>query len=343
MPTQQVTNRETDPESGPTLFESTAWRRVIEKTYGFTFHRACLEQNETESSAQLLFATTESDLRPRAVSLPFADYVDTDSLEPETYRQLAREVKESFPATPLVLKTSYPHDTTGLGNCVRRAYCHRVDTASQDTVMNNLTSSYRNKVRQAKRADVSAERKTSEGAIMHTFYELHRALRFEKFGKVPQPKSFFRAIYEEFVSKGKGFVMSAQRNGETIAALVALEHEEVVYYKFSASAKEHLEYRPNNLLTYELLQYAAEREFSAVDLGLSGAGKSYRGLRKFKESFGGQPFPITYFRVDPPGHDEAKENELDDLLGQLTETVVEQRLDAEDTDAVSEILYPYCA
>ena len=47
--------------------------------------------------------------------------------------------------------------------------------------------------------------------------------------------------------------------------------------------------------------------------------------------------------MDPPGHDEAKENELDDLLGQLTETVVEQRLDAEATDAVSEILYPYFA
>jgi CelD/BcsL family acetyltransferase involved in cellulose biosynthesis len=205
-----------------------------------------------------------------------------------------------------------------------------------------MRSSFQRGVRKAKREGVTTERATTPAA-MSTFYELHRSLRFGKFGKIPQPRRFFREIRKSFLDRDQGFVLQARRKGVVIGALVALRHRDMLYYKFGASAEDALEHRPNNLLFHDLLHHAVDEDLRAVDLGYSGAGESYSGLRRFKESFGGERHPITTFRVTPPGHDSTEEDELDDVLHRLTETVVEQQLDTEATDAFSEILYPYFA
>jgi hypothetical protein len=342
MPIESLDSQATDVEEIPwlsasTLFESAAWRRVIKQTYGFSFYHA-----HDGVSASLPFAVTKSQLRPRVVSLPFSDYVTTDSLGPATYRDLTETVREAHPGHPLVLKTTFPHDTEGLGAVTRKSYYHRVPTPSHEEVDGNMKSSFRNKMRQARRANVRVERTTSAEA-MGGFYDLHRSLRFGKFGKIPQPRRFFREIRREFLLNENGFVMQATRGGEVIAALVALRHRDVLYYKFSASAKKHLEHRPNNLLMHALLHHAVEQDLEAVDLGLSGAGPSYKGLRRFKESLGGQPRPVTRFRLDPPNYDDAAERELNNLLGNLSEAVVDHELDVEATDAFSERLYPFFA
>jgi hypothetical protein len=345
MPIEQITGEEASSDPARTLFESDAWRQVIKQTYDFTFYRAYERDGSGragEETVSLPFATTDSDLRARAVSLPFSDYVRTDGIDLSTYRSLAEVIRSAYPKSPLIFKTTYPHDVEAIGSILEKGYYHTVPTGSHEEVDQNMRSSFQRGVRKAKRKGVTIQRATTPEA-MSVFYDLHRSLRFGKFGKIPQPRQFFSEIRRAFLEDEQGFVLQALRQETVIGALVALQHRGVLYYKFGASEEDALEYRPNNLLFHNLLHHAVDEGLRAVDLGFSGVGESYRGLRRFKESFGGERRPIVTFRMDPPGHDEAKENELDDLLGQLTETVVEQRLDAEATDAVSEILYPYFA
>jgi len=336
MPVESLPDDNSTP--APSLFESNAWRRVLERTYGLSFHQAHRDGIE----ATLPFATTTSALRARAVSLPFSDYVVTEETEPSVYHTLVEEVRAAYPSVPLVVKTTYPHDIDSLGSTDQKGFYHRVPTPSHDRVDDNMRSSFQRGVRKAKREDVTTDWATGPEALS-AFYDLHRSLRFGKFGKIPQPRRLFREIRRAFFEEDRGFVMQARRHGTVIGALVALYHRDTLYYKFGASAKEALDHRPNNLLFHDLLHHGVDAEVKAVDLGYSGAGPSYQGLRRFKESFGGRRQPITTFRFDPPDHDPEAEAELDEFLGDLTDTIVDQGLDEEATDAFSELIYPYFA
>jgi hypothetical protein len=332
------------PPPAASLFASIRWRQVLDATYDLSFYQAVLPEDEARDgyAPALPVATFNRDLAPRVVGLPFSDYLDTDGCDVSSFRTLINEVRAAFPARPLVVKTTFPHDTEGLGAVDRRAVRHRVPTPSHEGVDEAMRSSFQRNVRQARRAGVSTTRAQSLEAV-GTFYDLHRRLRFGKFNKIPQPRRFFDAIHDAFFATDNGFVLQALRNDTVIGSLVVLRHRDVLYYKFGASAREALEHRPNNLLFYDLLHYAVDAGAVAVDLGLSGAGPSYEGLRFFKESFGGQPSPVTCFRTNPPGYDDSAEQELNDLLGAVTHAVAEHNLGADATDDISQALYPYFA
>jgi hypothetical protein len=328
------------------LFESEEWLRVLDETYDLSFHQATLPDDAVspadEPAPSLVFATSNSAIRPRVISLPFSDYVDTASIPVDAYRGLVGLIQEVYPSRPLIVKTTYPHDTENVGAIDRTALYHRVPTSSHEAVDDGMRSSFQRGVRKARREDVNTERSRSEEALS-AFYQLHKSLRFGKFGKIPQPKRFFQAIRRRFLEADRGFLLQATRHGRVIASALVLQHEDVLYYKFGASAKDALDHRPNNILFHDLMHHSVDAGCTCVDLGLSGTGDAYEGLRRFKESFGGVPRPVTRFRIDPPGYDAAAEEELNELLGSLTDVVVDHDLDDDVTDAISSLAYPYFA
>ena len=101
--------------------------------------------------------------------------------------------------------------------------------------------------------------------------------------------------------------------------------------------------RPNNLIFDTLIGYAQQHQFKAIDLGLSGAGASYEGLVRFKESMGGVRKDMTYFRMVPPGYDGQAEKEFKQLLSSLTQVIVDQEPEVAATDRFSTLLYPFFA
>ena len=128
------------------------------------------------------------------------------------------------------------------------------------------------------------------------FYRLHEHLRVYKFKKLPQPLRFFNAIYEEMIKQGKGFLLEAWNKNNLIASWLILSHYETLYYKMGASDPNHLHLRPNDLLFRSLMQYGSDHGFKTIDLGFSGASKSYEGLIRFKSKEGGDKTPI--YRVE---------------------------------------------
>lgn len=319
------------------LFQSAAWHDVLRAAYGFevTF----VDDDEGRSLPLVL---TERALAPRVVSLPFSDYVDTHAWSPDAFADLLGRVRERFPAHPLIVKTTFAPGELPLGEVTREACVHRVDTSDGTGLEEPMRSSFLRGVRKAERAGIALRRSQTREALQR-FYQLHAALRLRKFGSIPQPRRFFDAVYDGFLETGRGFILEAAYEEQTVASLIALKAGGLLYYKFGASDADHLDLRPNNLLFHRLVHLAHEEGCAALDLGLSGSGAAYDGLRRFKASFGGRPHPITWFRVDPPGYDRAREREFFSLLSGLTDALVEHAADPATLEAVSNQIYPYFA
>ena len=179
---------------------------------------------------------------------------------------------------------------------------------------------------------------------MADFYRLYNGLRMAKFNSIPQPFGFFENIFNDLIARGRGngFLVEAVFEKKVVASIVVLEYKQLLYYKFGASDEEYLDLRPNNLIFDELIRYAQENGFREVDLGLSGAGDSYKGLVRFKESMGGVGHDITYYKKGK-SVDEVKNKALGQWLGSLTDEIITAKPDLDTVSRFSNLIYPLFA
>lgn len=316
------------------LFYATPWLRVLANTYGYHFRTAI----DRATDQFIIFTVVEHFVGSKVVSLPFSDYTE---LDPEAGARLLPAIQEQYPTLPVVLKTTLP-EAPALGEPVRRAYYHRINTQEAGLAHQNLSSSFKRGVKKARRDGVSVTLRRDEAA-MQTFYAMYHQLRMRKFTSIPQPYAFFQEVFREFMAQDRGFIVQADYQNQAIASIIVLQHLDILYYKFGCSSEAALEVRPNNLIFDTLIRYAEEHRFRGIDLGLSGTGSSYEGLVRFKESMGGVRNDITYFRTLPPGYDGRTEENFRQLLSSLTQVIVDQDLDVATTDQFSKLLYPYFA
>ena len=342
-------------ERSETLFCSPTWIRVLYKTYGFK----CYAAIDDKKDICIPLVLVDNPMGKKLTSLPFSDYTDINTDTPEKYRDIIAKVEVEYPDVPLILKTigsagnpgnADPTDDTDhswgfhealWGESIRTAYYHRVATSTGTKIRQAQSNSFKRNVAKAKNTGLTVGIKKDIIALLD-FYRLYTDLRMNKFNSIPQPFAFFETIFDEFIDKGKGFLVEAVYEKKTVASVVVLEHKQILYYKFGASDEEHLDLRPNNLIFDELIRYAQKKGFQEVDLGLSGTGDSYKGLVRFKESMGGVASPITYFNkgdLDPKNKNEA----LGQWLTSLTDEIVLARPDLETVSRFSGLIYPLFA
>ena len=251
-------------------------------------------------------------------------------------------MKAKFPDTPILLKTVGNIETKDehfvFGKVTRNALYHRIAINPDTPAADVQSSSFRRNVRKAKKTGVKIEIKRDILALTD-FYAMYHELRLNKFGSIPQPFGFFETIFKEFLEKEKGFLVEASYEKSPIASILVLQYDAILYYKFGASTEASLDLRPNNLIFDALITYAQTNGFKAIDLGLSGTGDSYMGLVRFKESMGGVPTPITYYRLSNGYKYSERDAAVKKWLGSLTETIVSQNLEPSSTSALSETIY----
>ena len=130
---------------------------------------------------------------------------------------------------------------------------------------------------------------------MQTFYRLHCQTR-RGHGLPPQPARFFESIARHLLGSGKGILATAWSGEKAVASAVLLHHGRHAIYKFGASDEASRHLRPNNLLMWELIQWAALRGFTKLDLGRTSLGNA--GLRRFKLGLGAREEKVEYFKYD---------------------------------------------
>jgi len=279
------------------LFNSKAWLAVVTKTYNLDFKTVL----NSEKNFILPFSEIDNDFFTSVKSIPFSDYTLFEGNEgslSEALQLLLKEFSNHYIETSVVSM-----DTPKVDNfsTTKYGYLIQVDIKKWKE-SRDWKEAYERNIRNALNYGLSVRINKNYDGISG-FYLLHENLRINKFKKLPQPFRFFNAIYNEFIVKDKGFFLEAWNKDILIASWFILIHNHVLYYKFGASHPDYLHLRPNDLLFRSLMQYGSDNHFKTIDLGFSGATKSYEGLIRFKKKEGGIQIPIYRIERYPKNFD----------------------------------------
>ncbi|MCB0340275.1 MAG: GNAT family N-acetyltransferase, partial [Bdellovibrionales bacterium] len=342
VPLSQLRGQSHDSTLTTSLFSSPAWLDALSAEYGFEFSVLYHGDNVFEG---LYFVSIDDLAGKRVISLPFSDYV-LSSLAPPLLAQGLNYLRLQFPAHSIIYKSADMREFGKLlgsnWSSTRQAVYHRVSIDDEEIMWNRLSESFQRGVKKAKKSNVTVNHLLNEHSL-EDFYKLYCALRLEKFHSIPQPFSFFKKILDRFSLDNSASILVASVEQKPVAVLFVLFYGEVAYYKFGASDGLYLNHRPNNLLFWELLCSLRERGVTELDLGLSGGGDSYAGLRKFKESMGGNERAIEYFTCRPESPNNNSAEEFKAHLSSLTTAIVNAKLDSEQVSSLSKLIYRYFA
>lgn len=311
-----------------TLFQSPSWSKVLERTYGFSA-RVLLALQEQRVVAGLPFVHIDDFRGPRRVALAFADDIEPlpESAWPDFEAWIARD---SLPWSVRTLCVP-----SALAASSRETAKHH--SISLPPTFDRAQASFHFKhvqnLKQAVRAGLEMRRHDGMDGV-ERFYDLHSRVRKNKHQLLPQPHEFFRDIHDEFFPE-HGFVLTAELEGRTVAAMLFLVCGRTLYYKFSASDLDALSVRPNHFLITKAIELAIEMGLQSIDLGISDT----EGLIRFKERIGGVARPV-YAASYNPREKSAATVQVERALSELT-AILTSSATLEGTQRGGDVLYRF--
>lgn len=327
-------HRDTDTWPFENLFYSREWLQALSDCYGFEFRCIAGEDN----LPLLLFSIVEDIYGTRIISLPFSDY--TEPAVGGKWPEVLGFLQNSYPRVPIMLKLHDDLDLSAFGfTKVRDAVCHRVPLAgTQEQMWIRTSHAFRKGVNKARKSGLMFETAGGKEGI-DVFYSLLVKLRRDKYHILPQSKNFYLMLYERFIATGNGFVAIVKLDNRAIAAAIILQSGLMFFDKMGVSDHDFQEYRPNNLLLWEVMKCGQGQGIAALDMGLTQADNT--GLTSFKKSLGAVPTAIGYHRYLPPGYDAAREEAIKKLLSDCTGYIINNVVSETQLDEASKMLYKY--
>ena len=279
------------------IFHTAAWARTIREAYGYDPRYYVLEDNNGMLKAGMPLYQIKSALTGnRLVCLPFSDICLPLGEEADIglLIERAKQDIEDGAASYLEIRGlpgSISPAQLGLeSHDYHLLYVLDLETDT-NAVQKRFHNSIRRGIRQAEKRGVVV-RMTDDESDLKRFYKLHISTR-KKLGVLPQPGSFFKALYRNVISKGLGFTGLAEADGRVIAGIVFLQYGDTVYYKFNASDERYLQKRPNHLVTWEGINYACAQKYRYFDFGRCSPDEE--GLRTYKTRWGAGEIKLPYF------------------------------------------------
>jgi len=281
-----------------TVFHLSNWGRVLQKTYGYTPCYFILEDPDKKIKAGCPFFLIKSWLTgTRLVCLPFTDVcypLVTSGEDIESLLSATIEKAKKEKADYIEVRGRHPDVFLRDLHFENHSYykLFRLDLSrGTDSLWKGLHKTTRRHVRKAEKAKLKIEKSETEKA-MRDFYLLNLATR-KKHGVPPQPYDFFENIWRELILTRLAFVLLVKHKSTSIAGGVFFAHGDTIYYKFNASDRNYLQYRPNHFLVWDAIQYGCEKGYKFFDAGR--ASPDNLGLVSFKRSFGMQETDLPYY------------------------------------------------
>ncbi len=281
-----------------TVFHLSNWARVLQRTYRFVPYYLVLEDADRRIKAGCPFFVIKSWLTGnRLVCLPFTDVCYALASGDEDIESLfcaAIEKAKEEKARYIEIRGQQPNGIwQGLHFKNQNYYkTFRLDLSpGTDSVWNGFRKFTRRHIRKAERTKLTIEKSETEKG-MRDFYLLNLATR-KKHGVPPQPYDFFENMWQELIPTGLAFVLLVKYKNVSIAGGVFLVDKDTIYYKFNASDRNYLQYRPNHLLIWHAIQYGCEKGYNFFDSGRSSPDNL--GLVAFKRSWGMQERDLPYY------------------------------------------------
>jgi CelD/BcsL family acetyltransferase involved in cellulose biosynthesis len=289
-----------------TVFHTSNWARVLMRTYGHQPHYLRFERADKTVALVPLMEISSLLTGRRGVCLPFSDecpplLFDGTAL-PLVMTELEKiarghgwkwcELRGDAKGDGAAESASFRGDAES--EVAPAFYGHTLDlTCGAERLLAGCSEAVRRGIRKAEKNKLTAEIDTSTDA-MEDYYRLHCNTR-RRHGAPPQPQSFFRHISEEIIAAGLGFIVTVRRGGRCIAAAVFFCYGQRALFKFGASERQALEFRPNNFCLWRGIEHLAQLGYHTLQFGRTEPAN--QGLRRFKQGWGATEYPIIYKRL----------------------------------------------
>ncbi|HLU58255.1 MAG TPA: GNAT family N-acetyltransferase [Pseudonocardia sp.] len=323
---------------GGSLFTSPPWIEAVCRTYGFTPEARIALDATGEPVGGFAWVAVEDVRGRRLSSLPFSDRADPLVPDAAIFGELLDAAKTGGDQLTVRCLDSSPASAEPRMRAVGEAAWHGTPLdAGIDELHRRLSGTSRRNIAAAERAGVRVEVRDDLDAV-RAFHRLHVGLRKQKYRLLAQPPEFFENIWHEFHDGGRCVTLLATLGGEVIAGAMFLEWDDVLYYKFGASAPEHLRARPNDAIYWTGIRRGVERGMRLVDWGLSDLDQP--GLIGFKRKWASDERRIVTLRsgtwLQAP-----EQEEFTRQLGELTRLLTEPSVPDEITARAGALLYRY--
>ena len=278
-------------------FHTSAWAKVLHQTYKHQPFYLQFSRGHRLAALIPLMEVRSPFTGRRGVCLPFSDACEPLIFDPEVIGlvgdrlvRFAQERRWKY----LEIRGGKLFRLTE--SSAAEFYGHTLDLRNgAEELTTRFASPVRRAIRKAERNGVSTVVIRNRPAI-RDFYRLHVQTR-RRHGLPPQPASFFLNIYEHIIKPGLGFVVLARRGSRPIAAAIFFRFGKNALYKYGASDKRFQEFRANNLVMWQSIQFLARGGAEKLHFGRTACDND--GLRRFKLSWDTREETIDYFRVDP--------------------------------------------
>ena len=206
---------------------------------------------------------------------PFSDY--TEILNKKSISYLSKKKNLCFKfISPKIIKNP---------NIALDGYVHRLYFKNYNQWKNNIAD-YRFKRYLKENYKVGIEIKIeNSNKILSDFYYLFKKQRFLKFSKLSQPKTFFYKIYQSYISKNDGFIISAFIKKKLVSSIIFIldREKKIAFYKYVCNDRKY-KVKTSNILISESIKKLYKLKINKICFGFSSL--SSKGLIKFKESIG---------------------------------------------------------
>jgi CelD/BcsL family acetyltransferase involved in cellulose biosynthesis len=273
------------------VFHHPAWLECLQSSYGHRLRVLALTDAAGTITAGLPLATVQSVITGRRlVALPYSDHCRPLTRDPAALEPFAEALGDwwrTHGQPPLEVRGELPGGfATQPAAVIHELALDRPPAA----LLAGCSKMHQRNVRKAQQAGLVVDQVTSAAGLRH-FYRLHTLTR-RRLGVPTQPWRFFEAIRRHVLAPGLGFVLVAYHGGRPCAGAIFLAWKDTLVYKYGASDPAYWAYRPNHLIFWTAIQWAAARGFRRLDFGRSDFDG--QGLRAFKAQWGATERPLLY-------------------------------------------------
>ncbi len=260
-----------------TLFHLTAWKRAMERAFGYEPRYLVAESGGQISAVLPLFLASNPITGRTLISSPFAVYGGVCAADQRAGGLLllrAREMARELGVQYLELRDrEVPIDAEGFHTKQLYVTFDQELPRDADALMKGFPRDTRYMIRKGQKAGLKAVVGNDQ---LNTFYELY-AESVRQLGTPVFSKEYFRILCEEFGDKLEITVI--WQEAKAVAAVLSFLFRDTVLPYYGGSGAEGRKVAANNFMYWEVMRSALERGFRYFDFGRS---KVNTGAYQFK-------------------------------------------------------------
>jgi len=264
------------------------WQTIIQSAYGHQpFYLLARDGGRVQGVLPLVLVRSRL-FGSSLTSMPFLDYGGVCTEHEDVRAALVRRAQllmHEHTVDCVELRQRVP---TGTDGTVRLDKVGMVLDLSPgiEALWTGLPAKTRNQVRKAQKSGLTVV--SGGGELLEEFYAVF-VENMRDLGSPVHHKLFFTRMFEQFGEQVRLFVV--RDDHQAVGGLVCLFFRDTVTVPWASSLRRYSSKCPNNMLYWEALEYACERDYRRFDFGRSSVDS---GTYAFKKQWGAKPVQVYW-------------------------------------------------